>query len=43
MRKKFTFQIKTIVMEGGTEFKAQFEEACLMKQILLFELPLELS
>jgi len=38
VRKKFPFTVKAIEIDGGSDFKAQFEEACLMKQILLFEL-----
>ncbi len=42
LRKKFPFPIKVIEIDGCSEFKAKLEEACLMKQILLFELPPEL-
>ena len=38
LRKKFPFPIKAIQIDGGSEFKDQFEEAWRMKQILLFEL-----
>jgi len=38
LRKKFTFPIKAIQRDGGSEFKDQFEEACRAKWILLFEL-----
>jgi transposase InsO family protein len=39
LRKKFPFRIKAIQIDGGSEFKDQFEEACRGKNILLFELP----
>lgn len=39
LRKKFPFPIKAIQIDGGSEFKDQFEEACRSKKILLFELP----
>ena len=39
LRKKFPFPIKAIQIDGGSEFKDQFEEACQRKKILLFELP----
>ena len=39
LRKKFPFRIKAIQIDGGSEFKDQFEEACKGKNILLFELP----
>lgn len=39
LRKKFPFRIKAIQIDGGSEFKDQFEEACKRKRILLFELP----
>jgi putative transposase len=39
LRKKFPFKIKAIQIDGGSEFKDQFEEACWRKKILLFELP----
>lgn len=39
LRKKFPFRIKAIQIDGGSEFKDQFEEACQRKKILLFELP----
>lgn len=39
LRKKFPFPIKAIQIDGGSEFKDQFEEACKGKNILLFELP----
>lgn len=39
LRKKFPFGIKAIQIDGGSEFKDQFEEACRRRGILLFELP----
>ena len=39
LRKKFPFRIKAIQIDGGSEFKDQFEEACRKRKILLFELP----
>ena len=39
LRKKFPFPIKAIQIDGGSEFRDQFEEACRGKKILLFELP----
>jgi len=39
LRKKFPFRIKAIQIDGGSEFKDQFEEACRGKNILLFEPP----
>lgn len=39
LRKKFPFKIKAIQIDGGSEFKDQFEEACHKKKILLFLLP----
>lgn len=39
LRKKFPFPIKAIQIDGGSEFRDQFEEACRGKEILLFELP----
>jgi putative transposase len=36
LRKKFPFPIKAIQIDGGSEFKAQFEEACRRKKIVLF-------
>jgi transposase InsO family protein len=39
LRKKFPFPIKAIQIDGGSEFKDQFEEACRRRGILLFELP----
>jgi transposase InsO family protein len=39
LRKKFPFPIKPIQIDGGSEFRDQFEEACRRRDILLFELP----
>jgi putative transposase len=39
MRKKFPFRIKAIQIDGGSEFKDQFEEVCQREKIFLFELP----
>jgi transposase InsO family protein len=39
LRRKFPFRIKAMQIDGGSEFKDQFEEACQRKNILLFELP----
>jgi len=39
LRKKFPFPLRAIQIDGGSEFKDQFEEACRGKGILLFELP----
>jgi len=39
LRKKFPFPIKAIQIDGGSEFKDQFEEACRRRNYLLFELP----
>jgi transposase InsO family protein len=39
LRKKFPFPIKAIQIDGGSEFRDQFEEACRRRDILLFELP----
>jgi len=39
LRKKFPFPIRAIQIDGGSEFRDQFEEACQGKDILLFELP----
>lgn len=39
LRKKFPYKIKAIQIDGGSEFKDQFEEACQKKKILLFLLP----
>ncbi|MDD8016106.1 MAG: integrase core domain-containing protein [Acidobacteriota bacterium] len=39
LRKKFPFPIKAIQIDGGSEFKDQFEEACRRRAIRLFELP----
>lgn len=39
LRKKFPFKIKAIQIDGGSEFKDQFEEQCRRRKILLFVLP----
>lgn len=39
LQKKFPFKIKAIQIDGGSEFKKDFEEACQKKGILLFFLP----
>jgi putative transposase len=39
LRKKFPFRIKAIQIDGGSEFKDQFEEACQREKIFLFVLP----
>lgn len=39
LRKKFPFPIKAIQVDGGSEFRDQFEEASRRRDILLFELP----
>ena len=39
LRKKFPFPIRAIQIDGGSEFRDQFEESCRGKEILLFELP----
>ncbi len=39
LRKKFPYPIKAIQIDGGSEFKDQFEEACRSKKIPLFVLP----
>jgi putative transposase len=39
LRKKFPFRIKAIQIDGGSEFKDQFEETCQREKIFLFELP----
>jgi transposase InsO family protein len=36
LRKKFPYPIKAIQIDGGSEFKDQFEEACEKKKIKLF-------
>jgi len=39
LRKKFPYPIRAIQIDGGSEFKDQFEEACRAKKIPLFVLP----
>lgn len=39
LRKKFPFPIKAIQIDGGSEFKQFFEQACQQAGILLFVLP----
>lgn len=39
LRKKFPFKIKAIQIDGGSEFKDQFEEECRKRKLLLFLLP----
>lgn len=39
LERKFPFRIKAIQIDGGSEFKKDFEEACQKKGILLFVLP----
>jgi putative transposase len=39
LRKKFPYPIRAIQIDGGSEFKDQFEEACHAKKIPLFVLP----
>jgi transposase InsO family protein len=39
LRKKFPYKIKAIQIDGGSEFKDQFEEECRKKKIVLFVLP----
>jgi transposase InsO family protein len=39
LRKKFPYPIKAIQIDGGSEFKDQFEEACRKKKIILFVNP----
>jgi len=39
LRKKFPYPIKAIRIDGGSEFKHQFEEACRKKKIILFVNP----
>jgi len=36
---RMPFPVKAIQVDGGSEFKAEFEEACQERGILLFELP----
>lgn len=39
LEKKFPFRIKAIQIDGGSEFKKDFEEECQKRGILLFVLP----
>jgi putative transposase len=39
LRKKFPYPIRAIQIDGGSEFKDQFEEECKAKKIPLFVLP----
>lgn len=39
LEKKFPFKIKAIQIDGGSEFKKDFEEAIQKRQILLFVIP----
>lgn len=39
LRKKFPYPIKAIQIDGGSEFKDQFEEECKAQEIPLFVLP----
>lgn len=39
LEKKFPFKVKAIQIDGGSEFKKDFEEACKKRGILLFVLP----
>ncbi len=39
LKKKFPFKIKAIQIDGGSEFKKHFEQACQDRGILLFVLP----
>jgi putative transposase len=39
MERKFPFPIQAIQIDGGSEFKSHFEEACLRKKIRLFVAP----
>ena len=39
LRKKFPYPIRAIQIDGGSEFKDQFEEECQAKKIPLFVLP----
>jgi putative transposase len=39
LRKKFPYKIKAIQIDGGSEFKDQFEDECRKKKIVLFVLP----
>jgi transposase InsO family protein len=39
LERKFPFPIKAIQIDGGSEFKRHFEEACQKRKIRLFVLP----
>jgi len=39
LKRKFPFKIKALQIDGGSEFKKDFEETCQQKEILLFVLP----
>jgi putative transposase len=39
MERKFPFRIQAIQIDGGSEFKRHFEEACLRQKIRLFVVP----
>jgi len=39
MLERMPFEVKAIQVDGGSEFKARFEEECQRRGILLFELP----
>lgn len=39
LKERMPFSIKAIQVDGGSEFMAQFEEACQREEIRLFELP----
>jgi transposase InsO family protein len=39
MERKFSFRIQVIRIDGGSEFKRHFEEACLRQKIRLFVVP----
>lgn len=39
LQRKFPFKIKAFQIDGGSEFKKDFEQACQQKGILLFVLP----
>lgn len=39
LRRRMPFKIKAIQVDGGSEFHAEFEQACQQKKIRLFVLP----
>lgn len=39
MEKKFPFRIRAIQIDGGSEFKKHFEDACLKRKLRLFIIP----